>query len=77
MALALRLTGLGWYVAICIVVGVVGGLGLDKLAGTLPLFTLLGTGLGSIVAFWGRYKMIQAVRSGTKSGGSTDNRGEQ
>ena len=77
MALALRLTGLGWYVAICIVVGVVGGLGLDKLVGTLPLFTLLGTGLGSIAAFWGLYKMIQPVLSGTKSGGSTDNRGEQ
>ena len=77
MALALRLTGLGWYVAICIVGGVVGGLGLDKLVGTLPLFTLLGTGLGSIVAVWGLYKMIQPVLSGTKSGGSTDNRGEQ
>ena len=77
MVLALRLTGLGWYVAICIVVGVVGGLGLDKLVGTLPLFTLLGTVLGSIVAFWGLYKMIQPVLSGTKSGGSTDSRGEQ
>ncbi|PKB70116.1 MAG: hypothetical protein BZY77_01640 [SAR202 cluster bacterium Io17-Chloro-G5] len=77
MVLALRLTGLGWYVAICIVVGVVGGLGLDKLAGTVPLFTLLGTVLGSIVAFWGLYKMIQPVLSGKKSGGSTDSRGEQ
>ena len=77
MALALRLTGLGWYVAICFVVWGVGGLGLDKLVGTLPLFTLLGTVLGSIVAFWGLYKMIQPVLSGTKSGGSTNNRGEQ
>ena len=41
--LALRLAGLGWYVALSIVFGVVGGLGLDKLAGTIPLFTLLGT----------------------------------
>ena len=50
--LALRLAGLGWYVALSIVFGVVGGLGLDKLAGTIPLFTLLGTLLGSVVAFW-------------------------
>jgi F0F1-type ATP synthase assembly protein I len=59
--LALRLTGLGWYVALCIVFGVVGGLGLDKLVGTVPLFTLLGTLLGSVVAFWGLYKMVQPL----------------
>lgn len=77
MALALRLTGLGWYIAICIVVGVVGGLGLDKLTGTVPLFTLLGTVLGSVVAFWGLYKMVQPVLYGMKSGKSTgDERGE-
>ena len=27
--LVLRLTGLGWYVALCIVIGVVGGLWVD------------------------------------------------
>ena len=59
--LALRLAGLGWYVALSIVFGVVGGLGLDKLAGTIPLFTLLGTLLGSEVAFWGLYKMVQPL----------------
>ncbi len=81
MVLALRLTGLGWYIAICIVIGVVGGLGLDKLTGTVPLFTLLGTVLGSIVAFWGLYKMVQPVLYGMNPGKSTDdntgdNRGE-
>ncbi len=81
MVLALRLTGLGWYIAICIVIGVVGGLSLDKLTGTAPLFTLLGTVLGSIVAFWGLYKMVQPVLYGMKPGKSTgdnpgDNRGE-
>jgi len=77
MALVLRLTGLGWYIAICIVIGVVGGLGLDKLTGTVPLFTLLGTVLGSIVAFWGLYKMVQPLLNRMKSGESTgDKRGE-
>jgi len=63
---ALRLTGLGWYVAFCILTGVVGGIWLDGLAGTRLLFTLLGTVLGSIVAFWGVYKMILPVLYGAK-----------
>ena len=64
--LGLRLTGLGWYVAACIVLGVVGGLGLDKLIGTTPLFTLLGTVLGTIAAFWGLYKLVQPVLNSVK-----------
>ncbi len=63
---ALRLTGLGWYIAACIVLGVLGGLGLDKLVGTIPLFTLLGTVLGTIAAFWGVYKLVLPVLYGAK-----------
>jgi F0F1-type ATP synthase assembly protein I len=63
---ALRLTGLGWYIAVCVVGGVLGGLGLDKLLDTTPIFTLLGTILGSIVAFWGVYKMVLPILYGTK-----------
>ena len=69
--LALRLTGMGWYVALCIVIGVAGGLGLDKLAGTTPLFTLLGTVLGSVAAFWGIYKMVQPLLYGANQGNAT------
>ena len=47
---ALRLTGLGWYVAICVVGGVLGGVRIDQLVGTLPIFTLVGTVLGSVAA---------------------------
>ena len=68
---ALRLMGLGWYVATCIVLGILGGFGLDKLIGTLPLFTLLGTVLGSILAFWGLYKLIQPILYGAKHGDLT------
>lgn len=64
--IVLRLTGVGWYVATCIVLGVVGGLYLDKLAGTTPLFILLGTVLGSVVAFWGLYKMVQPILIASK-----------
>lgn len=63
---ALRLTGLGWYIAICVVGGVLGGLGLDRLLNTLPIFTLVGTILGSIVAFWGVYKMVLPILYGAK-----------
>ncbi len=59
--IVLRLTGLGWYVATCIVLGVVGGIFLDNFAGTAPLFILLGTVFGSVVAFWGLYKMVQPI----------------
>ena len=64
--MALRLTGLGWYVAFCILLGVVGGIWLDRVAGTRALFTLIGTVLGSVAAFWGVYKMILPVLYGAK-----------
>ncbi|HZA22785.1 MAG TPA: AtpZ/AtpI family protein [Dehalococcoidia bacterium] len=65
-AVALRLTGLGWYIATCVVVGVLGGLGLDKLLGTLPILTLVGTVLGSVAAFWGVYKMVLPILYGAR-----------
>ena len=73
-AVALRLTGLGWYIAACIVIGVVGGVALDKLLGTVFLFTLLGIVLGSVAAFWGVYKMVLPVLYGDKSQGMNGTR---
>ncbi len=67
----MRLTGLGWYVALCIVIGVVGGLWLDGLTGTKGLFLPLGTVLGSVVAFWGMYKMVKPILYGANQGNST------
>ncbi len=68
----LRLMGLGWYVAACIILGVLGGLGLDNLVGTIPLFTLLGTVLGTVLAFWGLYKMVQPALYGGKGRNGAD-----
>lgn len=62
----MRLTGLGWYVAICVVLGVLGGVWLDRLLGTAPLLTLVGTVLGSVAAFWGVYKMVLPVIYGAR-----------
>ena len=65
---ALRLTGLGWYVAFCVVAGILLGIVADRLTGVSPLFTIVGVILGSVIAFWGVYRMILPVLYG--SGGS-------
>ena len=57
----LRLVGVGWYVAFCIVAGIVGGLWLDGLLHTKVLFTFLGLGMGLVLAFFGLYKMLAGV----------------
>lgn len=74
--LALRLIGLGWYVSSCIVVGVVGGVALDKLVNLAPLFTLLGVLLGTVAAFYGLYKMVRPLLASDQSNKKTGNNGE-
>ena len=64
---ALRLTGLGWYIALCIAGGVLLGLWIDNLLGTKLLFTLVGIVLGSVAAFWGMYRMILPILYGARS----------
>ena len=64
---ALRLTGLGWYIAFCVIGGVLVGLLGDNFLGTTPLFLVVGTVFGSVVAFWGIYRMILPILYGAKS----------
>ena len=58
---AARLIGIGWYFAVCIVIGVVGGVLLDRVADTTPLLTLLGLAFGMFTAFYGGYRMLREV----------------
>ncbi len=58
LATVLQLVGVGWYVALCIVGGTLGGVWLDGKLDTLPAFTLAGVVLGACVAFYGTYKMV-------------------
>ncbi len=58
--LALRLVGMGWYVGICILLGVLGGLWLDHKMGT-GYWVIIGLLLGVIVAFYGVYRMVQPL----------------
>ncbi|MEE9203348.1 MAG: AtpZ/AtpI family protein [Dehalococcoidia bacterium] len=52
------LIGVGWYVAISIILGVMVGLWLDKKLGTTPFLSLAGIILGIFVAFFGLYRML-------------------
>ena len=61
LSLALRYLGIGWYVALCIVIGVLGGRWIDGQAGTGPIFTLASIALGAIAAFYGIYKMVRPM----------------
>lgn len=55
---AVRLIGIGWYFAFCIVFGIVGGLLLDGLFDTKPVFVLIGLFLGLFLAFFGGYLLV-------------------
>ena len=58
---ALRLTGIGFYIAGCIILGVVLGVWLDDKLDVSPLFTLLGLVSGLFAAFLGTYRMLLSV----------------
>ena len=57
----LRLVGMGWYIAICIVLGFFGGRWLGRLLDSEVFFILLGVGLGVLIAFLGVYRMVLPV----------------
>ena len=58
---AMQLMGIGWYVAVCIVCGILLGLWLDGELGISPALTLLGLALGLAAAGWGGYRMLQQL----------------
>ncbi len=55
---ALRLVGVGWYIGICITLGVWGGLWLDQKLNTRPICVIAGLLLGIFTAFYGVYRMV-------------------
>jgi len=60
-AAAFRLLGVGFYVAVCILGGVLAGIWLGDKFANRPLFVLLGLAVGLVVAFTGVYRMIRLV----------------
>jgi F0F1-type ATP synthase assembly protein I len=55
---ALNVIGVGWFVGVSLLLGVLGGLWLDSRFGTEPLFVMVGLFLGIIVAAYGVYRML-------------------
>ncbi len=68
MRTILWMVGVGWYVAVTILVGVVGGLWLDGRFSSSPLFTLLGLGLGIAAALYGMFRMLTSIMSSDANG---------
>ncbi len=62
---ALRLIGVGWYVAGSIILGVLAGLWLDNKFDAKPLFVVAGLVLGIIIAGYGVYQMLLPLISNT------------
>ena len=58
---AVRLTGIGFYIALCIVGGVVGGLQLDGLLDTGRLFAIAGLFAGLILGLGGAFLLLMEV----------------
>lgn len=65
MGTVFRLLGIGWYVALCIGGGAVGGLWLDSWLNLSPILTLLGLGAGIALAVAGMFRMLMAVLANT------------
>ena len=62
-AVILRLTGVGWYVALCIGGGAVFGLMFDNKFGSEPIATIVGLAVGLVLAIAGMFKMLTAILS--------------
>ena len=58
---AARLTGIGTYVALCIVLGTLGGRWLDGQFETEPLLTVVGLFLGLALAIYGALQQLFEV----------------
>ena len=54
---ALRLVGVGWYIAFCIILGIAAGRWLDVRLDT-NLLWIIGLILGIVIAFYGVYRML-------------------
>ena len=66
--MALRLVGVGWYVGLCIFLGVWGGLWLDKRLNTEPFLVIAGVIIGLAVAFYGVYRMVLPLMENQQDG---------
>ncbi|MCX5994480.1 MAG: AtpZ/AtpI family protein [Chloroflexi bacterium] len=70
---AIRLIGIGWYIAACILLGALGGRWIgQKLDGrsSETILTIVGLFLGLIVAFLGVYRMVKSALTNNNDKGN-------
>jgi F0F1-type ATP synthase assembly protein I len=53
----------GWYVVLSLVIPIGIGYWLDHHFVRTPLFTLIGLGIGTVIAFYGLYRMLHRYRA--------------
>lgn len=70
-AAALRLVGVGFFIGISIVLGVVVGLWLDSKLDTRPILVIVGLLLGIVVAFYGVYRMLLPLMGNKREKGDS------
>ena len=58
---AMALMGIGWYFAMSVIGGIIGGFLLDGWLDTKPVFTLIGLLAGMFLACYGGYKLLMQV----------------
>ena len=58
---AMRLTGVGFFIAACILLGVFGGMWLGSKVCSRPLFMIAGLLIGLAVALLGVYRMLRPL----------------
>ncbi len=71
---AIRLIGIGWYIAACILLGTLGGRWVGQKVGgnsSEVIFTILGLILGLTVAFLGVYRMVKSTLTNDKDKGNS------
>jgi ATP synthase protein I len=68
---ALGLLGVGFFVAISIILGVVGGRWLDGKLNSEPVFLIIGLLLGIVVAFYGIYIMLRPLMKDKQDKGNS------
>ncbi len=59
----MRLTGVGFFIAACLLLGTLAGLWLDGKLNTKPLFMIAGLILGLIISVFGVYQMLKPLMS--------------
>ncbi len=73
LIIAARFVGIGWYVGVCIVAGFFGGRWVGQKVESEAFFSLLGLGIGMLVAVWGiwaSYSLI--VKKGQGNNGNEE-----